>query len=210
MAELSIHTGIEAGGAPARPAFNLTAWLPKKSLEHPEWVAAGRRLGAIGRSNQWWMGDWLRYGAARWGEKYVEASRITGYDVGSLRNMASLASQFSLSRRRDNLTWCHHAAVASLEVHEQDYWLDRATTLKLSVADLRVELRTARRLREHTEQSNDVLPGTADASREVDGSRHDAAIHHDTAVESEFVCPNCGHKVPLASRAEAKASALGS
>jgi hypothetical protein len=208
MAELSIRSSTEVGTSPAadaRPALNLMAWSPSRSLEHPEWVAAGRRLGAIGRSNQWWMGDWLRYGAAKWGEKYVEASRITGYDVGSLRNMASLATQFSLSRRRDNLTWCHHAAVASLEASEQDYWLDRAIALKLSVADLRVELRTARRLRERTVERDNGLPqGAAGiAADTVTTTVVNAAVAPGhTSVEGELVCPNCGHRVPLSARTE--------
>ena len=163
---------------PRRPSFNLIAWLPKHDMEHPEWVAAGRRLGAIGRGSQWWMGDWLRYGAGKWGEKYVEASKITGYDVGSLRNMASLSAQFDLSRRRDNLTWCHHAAVASLDGDEQDYWLDRAVTLRLSVADLRIELRTARRGREQA-------------------AENESDLSHEAPQAGGIVCPNCGHKVSL-------------
>jgi hypothetical protein len=163
-----------------RSSFNLTAWLPGEDMGHPEWVASGRRLGAIGRGAQWWLGDWLLYGAAKWGEKYVEASKITGYDVGSLRNMASLASQFDSSRRRDNLTWGHHAAIASLDPGEQEHWLDRAIALRLSVADLRIELRAARRGHRETAESQS-LP------------RH-------TSAADGVVCPNCGHTMTLSTR----------
>jgi hypothetical protein len=192
MAELSTrpHTGSnrltgsnDLAATPRRSSFHLIAWLPKKDMEHPEWVAAGRRLGAIGRASQWWMGDWLRYGVGKWGEKYVEASKITGYDVGSLRNMASLSAQFDLSRRRDNLTWCHHAAVASLDTNEQDYWLDRAATLRLSVADLRIELRSARRSREQAAENGSDLS-------------------HESTPAHGIVCPNCGHKVSLSTHSE--------
>jgi hypothetical protein len=164
-----------ARGGPARP---LIAWSPKGELEHPEWLLVGRRLSAIGRSSQWWIGDWLLYGARKWGEKYGEAARITGYDVGSLRNMASLASQFGPSRRRDKLTWCHHAAVASLDRDEQDYWLERSTALRLSVADLRLELRTARGAR----------------ARPADGEREPSS----TSVREELLCPNCGYPMSFA------------
>lgn len=157
----------------------LVGWAPKSDIEHPEWVVAGRRLGSIERSSQWWIGDWLLYGAARWGEKYVEAAKITGYDVGSLRNMASLASQFDLSRRRDNLTWCHHAAVASLEPDEQDHWLDQATAEKLSVSDLRTELRSARR---------------ADAEVSSLQSRT-RQVQCGAAGEDAIICPQCGHEI---------------
>src|ERR1039458_6361417 len=172
-----------AGAAQHAPTRTRVAWAPKGEIEHPEWVVAGRKLGAIERGSQWWIGDWLLYGAAKWGEKYVEAAKIIGYDVRSLRNMASLASQFDLSRRRDNLTWCHHAAVASLELDDQDHWLDRATALRLSVSDLRIELRSARRGCMQVPNSDDDPPAGL------------------TEV-SEIVCPNCGHSVPLTTSPE--------
>jgi hypothetical protein len=125
--------------------IKTVTWSPNRKLDHREWVTAGRRLGEITRCNQWWIGDWLCYGVARWGEKYVGASRITAYDVSSLRNMAWVAARFTPSRRRDNLSWSHHVAVAPLEPKAQDYWLDLCTSRRLSVADLRVELRTRRR-----------------------------------------------------------------
>ena len=72
-------------------ALSKIAWAPQRDLDHSGWLATGRRLGAIGRCSQWWIGDWVRYGAARWGEKYAEAARVTGYDIASLRNMAWVA-----------------------------------------------------------------------------------------------------------------------
>ena len=120
---------------------------PNDQIDHPEWIAIGRRLGGISRCNQWWLGDWLRYGTAKWGEKYTEAARITGYDVRSLANMASIAAAFELSRRRDNLTWSHHTTVAGLSPEEQDRWLDLATAQRLSVLDLRIEIRSAEKRR---------------------------------------------------------------
>jgi hypothetical protein len=151
------------------------AWIPPKELPHLEWVAAGQRLGAtVGCNQWWWLGDWLRYGISRWGERYVEAARITGYDPESLRIVAWLSSEFDLSRRRDKLSWSHHAAVASLDRDQQEYWLDRAAGLTLSVADLRLELRAARRC------------GCA-ATKELSSSNRPTAL----------VCPNCGDPVPI-------------
>jgi hypothetical protein len=126
-------------------ARRLVAWIAPPQLERAGWIKTGRRLGAIGRCSQWWVGDWVLFGNGRWGEKYAEAARITGYDAHSLRNMAYVASRFELSRRRDNLSWSHHALLAPLTPAEQHYWLDRATAERLSVADLRLELQSARR-----------------------------------------------------------------
>jgi hypothetical protein len=162
-------------GVPRSPHPRV-AWVPHQTLERPAWVAVGRRLGAMSRVSSWWLGDWLQYGATRWGEKYVEAARITGYDVKTLRNYAYVAKRFDLSRRRDKLTWSHHAEVAVLEPHEQDRWLDRALLDHLSVSDLRLELRGSQR----------ASKIAADEVPESDGPA------------SSMVCPHCGQAIPLA------------
>jgi hypothetical protein len=124
--------------------ISTVAWVPSGDLDDREWAKAGRRFGVISRCSQWWVGDWLRYGTQKWGEKYVQAARITGYDVASLRNIAWVASQFDVSLRSDRLSWSHHALLAPLETDEKAYWLERATAERLSVVDLRTELRALR------------------------------------------------------------------
>jgi hypothetical protein len=152
--------------------LSKTAWIPEEEMEHAEWIVAGRRLGAIGRCSQWWVGDWIRYGNAQWGEKYVEAARVTGYDVASLRNMAWVASRFDLSLRSDELTWSHHVLLAPLVDGEQRFWLKRAAEERFSVADLRLELK---RLRSKDDPPDRVESGTSEPSA--------------------MVCPRCGHKM---------------
>lgn len=156
MSSLQTGTGREmvsskppSAVTPARRSLGIDSvvWMPPADdMEHHEWMLIGRRLGAISRCSQWWLGDWVQYGASKWGEKYSDAARATGYDTRSLANMASVALSFPPSRRRDNLTWSHHASVAALTPAEQDVWLDRAATQRLSVADLRTELRSQKRL----------------------------------------------------------------
>jgi hypothetical protein len=154
-------------------ALSKIAWVPQRDLDHSDWLSTGRRLGAIGRCSQWWIGDWVRYGTARWGEKYAEAARVTGYDVASLRNMAWVASQFDLSLRNDKLTWSHHVLLAPLEPEEQTSWLRRASEERLSVADLRLELRGLR--------DGDSKPSKKAGVPAKDGG------------EDVAVCPHCGH-----------------
>ncbi len=159
-------------------AVSKVAWIPQEELGHAEWVAAGRRLGAIGRCSQWWIGDWIRYGTAKWGEKYAEAARVTGYDVASLRNMAWVASRFGASLRSDALTWSHHVLLAPLETEEQSRWLEHAREKRLSVADLRLELRALR------EKRSESSPSGASAAS--------------TTVADAVTCPHCGHELPAA------------
>lgn len=154
-------------------AVSKVSWRPQADLGQTEWLAAGRRLGAIGRCSQWWIGDWVRYGASRWGERYVEAAKVTGYDVASLRNMAWVAGQFDLSLRSDKLTWSHHVLLAPLEPDEQRRWLARALHERLSVADLRLELRAAR---------DDAAPPVAGEEAIAGAGKVD-------------VCPHCGHEL---------------
>ncbi len=175
---------IAGKGKSGRVHFSNVAWWPQAKLNHREWASAGYRLGAIGRCSQWWIGDWIRYGTAQWGERYVEAARITGYDVASLRNMAWVASQFDeLSLRSDKLTWSHHVLLAPLTRDEKLAWLRRALSEKLSVADLRIELRTARR------RSEVPLLASEDDAPEA------------KAGHTDVICPQCGHRllVPLGS-----------
>lgn len=164
--------------APTRPrarhsssALSKIAWVPQRDLGHADWLSTGRRLGAIGRCSQWWIGDWIRYGTARWGEKYAEAARVTGYDVASLRNMAWVASRFDLSLRNDKLTWSHHVLLAPLDADAQREWLTRASEERLSVADLRLELRALR-----------------EGDRKSSGDAVTARDRGDVSV-----CPHCGH-----------------
>jgi hypothetical protein len=165
----------------ARPAgfTSAVAWQPQGELDQHRWASTGRRLGAIGRCSQWWIGDWIRYGTARWGERYAQAARITGYDVASLRNMAWVASQYDdLSLRNDKLTWSHHVLLAPLDAGDRVGWLNRAVEERLSVADLRVELHGERR-QEQARLGADEAAATATVG----------------AAAAHVVCPHCGHEV---------------
>jgi hypothetical protein len=168
-----VQTRRPSVSAASSGAISKVAWVPQEDLEQVEWLSAGRRLGAIGRCSQWWIGDWIRYGTTRWGEKYVEAARVTGYDVASLRNMAWVSSRFDLSLRSDKLSWSHHVLLAPLPPGEQRRWIETAIAERLSVADLRLELR----VRGH-------------------GSREEkAAVNNGSQGRGEEVCPHCGHKL---------------
>jgi hypothetical protein len=129
----------------SRVSITPTSWTPENELALSEWAAQGRRLGVIGRGAGWWIGDWLRYGNEAFGERYVRAARITGYGVQTLMNMVYVASRFELERRRERLSWSHHAEVAALEPADQDRWLLRAEAERLSVRCLREEMRQEQR-----------------------------------------------------------------
>jgi hypothetical protein len=176
-----------SAGAPA--GFLSIAWIPERDLQVAEWSRIGQRLGMMGRCNQWWIGDWIRYGNARYGEKYSRAATLTGYDVQTLTNMVYVATRFDdITRRRDGLSWSHHEAVAALQPAMQERWLTMAAGLKWSVNDLRVELRSQRKV---DRQSNAEATGDAD----VEGEER-SADHNQAQADAHVSCPHCGQPLP--------------
>lgn len=118
-----------------------TAWAPARDLTYQEWEAAGRTLQQIGRAWQWWVGDWLTYGEARYGEKYAQAVDVTGLGYQALADAAWVAAAVQPSLRNENLSWSHHRAVAGLDEDEQRDWLAWAERKTASVQRLRREVR---------------------------------------------------------------------
>jgi hypothetical protein len=171
------HVGEAIPGASLTPV----SWIPIRDLDLAEWTTAGRRLGAIGRCGQWGLGDWIRYGNAKFGERYSRAARITGYDVQTLMNMVYVASRFTVSRRRENLSWSHHETLASLDPSAQEHWLDRAVAERLSISDLRLELRAWRR-------------------RSAEDVESDGQLTEVTPMRESVLCPNCGTRVLVPAR----------
>ena len=171
----SAATHDARSGARAQVALSAVAWRPQAELSFADWVAQGRRLGLMGRSVGWWIGDWLRYGNAAYGERYARAARVTGYDVQTLMNMVYVASHIEPSRRREKLSFSHHAEVVALPAQEQDAWLEHAERERLSVRCLRAEMRRERPVRE--------------AAAPVEA----AAGGDPGSPDPQVVCPSCGH-----------------
>ena len=81
----------------------------------------------VAGSCAWWIGDWLLFGQQAYGQRYKAAAEETGFDYQTLRNYAWVASRFELSRRRDSLSFQHHAEVCALSNEQQEAWLDLAS-----------------------------------------------------------------------------------
>lgn len=108
-----------------------------QKLEFDEWEELGDMLKYWGSSINYLLGDWLNYGEREYGEKYAQALEDTEYELQTLRNYAYVCRQIPLERRRPELTFSHHAAVAGLDDQEQDILLGRAIDEKMGVRELR-------------------------------------------------------------------------
>lgn len=93
-----------------------------------QWLKFGRKLWAMRTSLQWCVGDWLVYGEGKgeWGETYAQAVDVTHYAPQTLANFAWVSSRIDISRRREDLSWSHHEAVAPLPPVQQQAVLTQA------------------------------------------------------------------------------------
>jgi hypothetical protein len=137
-----------------------------RRLPFEAWVGVGAQLAVVAASSAWCLGDWLAFGQAAYGRRYREAVERTGLDYQTLRNYAWVAGRFELSRRRDSLSFGHHAEVAALPGPEQDFWLRKAEEFGWPVMRLRREVRAS--LAERGQEPAGLEPA-GPASRPGDG-----------------------------------------
>lgn len=105
--------------------------------EFEEWAEVGERLKLLGRAVNFWLGDWVNYGEAQYGEKYAQALEATDLEYQTLRNVAYVCGRVEASRRVASLSWSHHVEVAPLESGEQSEALATAVQEGWTVRELR-------------------------------------------------------------------------
>jgi len=168
----------EAVRLPHRSVHLLGLRLSDTRMTFEEWQGIGRILGVGRRWFAFALGDWLNFGEAIFGEdaaqavegfpadRYDIAHRITGLEEGTLRNYSSVCGRVALDRRRVELDFGHHEAVAALEPDEQAHWLQRAVDEAMPRDELRRSIREER----HPAASAN---GDGPSRGEVVLSRHD-------------------------------------
>jgi len=109
-----------------QPVFTPTELILPEDTSFEDWTTIGKRLQWINRGIHWWIGDWIRFGERKWGEKYAQALEETPFAYQTLANDVWVASAIESSARREKLTFNHHSVVAALPPDERDKWLDRA------------------------------------------------------------------------------------
>jgi hypothetical protein len=115
-----------------------------EDLSFDRWERAGYQLSGIADSSAWCLGDWLIYGKTHYVDRYKLAIKAVSLDYQTLRNYAWVARRFDIGRRRDRLSFQHHAEVAALAVEDQEKWLDRAVESTWSVKHLRAQVKGER------------------------------------------------------------------
>lgn len=125
-----LETVISEGGAIVLGRCKIS----KVGLEIPEdlsvneWDNIGESLFRLEGSLQWMVGDWLGFGENRHYGYYDKIAEQLHRDASTLYNWKWVASQFpTISRRREDLEFGHHQAVASMKSEsERMEWLAKA------------------------------------------------------------------------------------
>jgi transcriptional regulator with XRE-family HTH domain len=135
----------------------------KERTSFQAWQEIGAQLLALEGGLNWWLGDWLNFGQAKYGEKYTAAIEITGRDRQNLADLAWVAGRYEPARRRESLSWTHHREVAALPSDDQDRLLDTAEREKWSVRALRESIQGKRLEVSQTK----ALPGVVELNQKI-------------------------------------------
>ena len=138
-------------------------------------IAGGRLLGLV-------PGGLARVRRVQVRGAVPPASAPRSLDYQTLRNYAWVARRFPPARRRELLSFQHHAEVASLETDEQDGWLDLAETGRWSRNELRRRVRAHRLGRTTAAASGSAASGTAESGTAESASESASAVSAMPAV----------------------------
>lgn len=127
-------------------AITRTGLDIREDLSFEEWSSLAPKFSEAIKCAAFLVGDWLVYGEDNFrgqlrlpgfenevaapgrisSELYDAALAATGLDRATLQTYAYVARQVPSSLRNEELSWEHHKAVAKLEEHEQERWLQVA------------------------------------------------------------------------------------
>lgn len=132
----------------SKAVFEKHSLIIDESITIDEWKELGKSIRQVEGSVQFWIGDWARFGEKKGfiingvkSDFYDQLEDATGYARGTIKNYKIIADSVDLSLRNDSLTFSHHKEVATLPEGKQIEYLTKASEEKLSVRDLREEIR---------------------------------------------------------------------
>ncbi len=117
-----------------RGTFTAVGWTAPPHLSTEGWLHTGAAILALERATPWCWADWWLARGAR-----ALPAEWRGPDLRTLDNYAVVARAYSNSRRREFVSFKHHAELVSVSETEQDALLDWCVTVHPSVAGLRSE-----------------------------------------------------------------------
>jgi hypothetical protein len=133
-AQHAVSYALALPGTATKTALQLPA-----GMSFEEWQQVGEQLQHAQRAVMWWLGDWWAFGERRYGEEASQASDLPS--AKTLSNAASVCMRINPSRRRESLSFSHHADVAYLGADIADRLLDLAEEHDWTRTELRKQIR---------------------------------------------------------------------
>lgn len=117
-----------------------TSLLLPTGLPRETWEQVGESLRRIEHSVMFWIADWAAYGERSYGELAAQ----TGVSPDTVLEAVRVGNRFPPERRRPDLSFSHHQAVAAMEPDAADALLAEAAERDMSVHHLREKVRQAK------------------------------------------------------------------
>lgn len=155
MIKLQPNNDIEFAGFQLRKNGLTIAGSPS----FKQWEEIGKFINRSAQAVQFWRGDWLNFGE----NTYDQWTQYFSQDESAYQTLANekwVASKVPFSRRRENLSWSHHAEVADLEPEEQEVMLKKAEEEHLNRAVFRKLVRAYKQKLDLFELTEDQLKPT--------------------------------------------------
>lgn len=180
------ETALEQAGA-VISGMSLQILDPEK-LTWAKIEQLGGFLGTLGKIYPFLVGDLILAVEEHFGENSPEASQLEAlfpHSPHTLKNYRWVSRAIPPTRRRD-VGFGIHEAVASLEPHERDHWLQVAEEQRWKREEMRGAIRGARERGELSMRTGPVV------DRDVTSS---AIPDTGELVLGPRVCPHCGHEL---------------
>lgn len=114
----------------------------KQEIAYELWAEYGKGLRRVEGAIQWVIGDWLRFGEFKYGEKYAQATEAWPEDSqNSLKVWQWVATAYPYNERFRRLNFSCYQIAAALEEPLRSQLLDEANANEWSVRDLKAEIR---------------------------------------------------------------------
>lgn len=140
---------IEVGPLPIDPSLlpigteiSSTSFDLPEGVSFKQWQSIGDALLRRHDRDLWMIAGWAAYGDRYRRDDGPALERL--YAEQTLYNLGSVYRRVDSYRRRENLSFSHHAEVASLDPELQTVWLDDALRHGWSSKQLREQIQLAR------------------------------------------------------------------
>ena len=123
---------------PEKCTFTKTSLILDESISEDDFIKLGDVLWKMKEGIPWWIGDLCNFGEDEGkGLNHVRSL----YSDGTIKNAMWVCRRIEPSRRREELKFGQHQVVTPLPTEEQDRWLEIAVCNRLTVKQLRNEIK---------------------------------------------------------------------